>query len=77
MADLSVPFMNDLEAGRKWASPQSLAKIVSALNIKPFQLFIEPGDLHIDKLLLSEWSKIVIEGVSQTIENINQQNYSK
>ena len=39
-ADLAPNFVNDIENGRKWVSPESLGKLSKALGIEPYQLFI-------------------------------------
>ena len=37
---LTHNFINDIENGRKWVSPESLAKLAAALKAEPFQFFI-------------------------------------
>lgn len=39
MADLTHNFINDIENGRKWVSPDTLAKLSNALKIEPYQFF--------------------------------------
>jgi transcriptional regulator with XRE-family HTH domain len=39
MADLAHTFINDIENGRKWISPDTLAKLSNALEIEPYQFF--------------------------------------
>jgi transcriptional regulator with XRE-family HTH domain len=39
MADLTHNFINDIENGRKWISPDTLAKLSNALEIEPYQFF--------------------------------------
>ena len=38
-AGISIPFLSDIERGNKWPSPETVAKIATALNIELFQLF--------------------------------------
>lgn len=40
-ADLSVGYLCDLEAGNKWGMPETITKLSNALNIKPYQLFLD------------------------------------
>ena len=40
-ADISINFIGDIERGKKWPHPDTLAKIAHALEIKIFQLFME------------------------------------
>ncbi|MDR2245125.1 MAG: helix-turn-helix domain-containing protein [Treponema sp.] len=39
MANLTHNFINDIENGRKWISPETLAKLSNALEIEPYQFF--------------------------------------
>jgi len=39
-ANLTHNFINDIENGKKWVSPESLAKLASALKAEPYQFFI-------------------------------------
>lgn len=39
-ADLSVGYLCDLEAGKKWGTPETISKLAAALNVQPFQLFL-------------------------------------
>ena len=36
--DISIPFLSDIENGKKWVSPATLIKIASALNIEVYEL---------------------------------------
>jgi transcriptional regulator with XRE-family HTH domain len=38
-ADLTHNFINDIENGRKWVSPDTLAKLSNALEIEPYHFF--------------------------------------
>jgi transcriptional regulator with XRE-family HTH domain len=48
---LSVGYMSELENADKWPSPAVLEKLADALQVRPFQLFLEP----VDALSYSEW----------------------
>jgi len=37
--DISIPFLSDIENGKKWGSPATLVKIANALNIEVYELF--------------------------------------
>lgn len=39
-AGMAHNFINDIENGRKWVSPETIAKIVSTLGAEPYQLFL-------------------------------------
>lgn len=38
-AGISIPFLSDIERGNKWPSPETMAKIATALKIEVFELF--------------------------------------
>ena len=38
-AGISIPFLSDIERGNKWPSPETVAKIATALEIDVFELF--------------------------------------
>ena len=38
-AGISIPFLSDIERGNKWPSPETVAKIATALGIEVFELF--------------------------------------
>ena len=56
-ADLSVGYLHDLEAGTKWGMPETMVKLATALNVQPFQFFIndneKPSTISSDLALLS------------------------
>lgn len=41
--DMHFTFISDIENGKKWVSPETLAKISSFFNIEPYQ-FLLPKD---------------------------------
>lgn len=38
-AGISIPFLSDIERGNKWPSPETVAKLSTALKIEVFELF--------------------------------------
>jgi transcriptional regulator with XRE-family HTH domain len=36
--DISIPFLSDIENGKKWVSPHTLVKIADTLNIEAYEL---------------------------------------
>ena len=45
-ADLSVGYIYDLEAGKRWGTPETFAKLSNALGIRAFELLV-PGRAEI------------------------------
>jgi len=69
--DISIPFLSDVENGRKWISPVTLVKFATALNIEPYELF-KPENSTSPEITtaLTNWSNDIVEAVSQTVKNI-------
>ena len=40
---VSVNFINDIEAGKKWASPVTMIKLAAAFKIETYELLKPPG----------------------------------
>ena len=38
--NISIPFLSDVENGRKWVSPATLVKFADVLGIEPYELFL-------------------------------------
>jgi transcriptional regulator with XRE-family HTH domain len=38
-ANISIPFLSQIEMGNKWPHPDSLAKLAGALNVQVYELF--------------------------------------
>jgi len=38
--DMAANFINNIEHGKKWISPESMQKLCNALGIEPYQLFL-------------------------------------
>jgi len=69
--DISIPFLSDVENGRKWVSPATLVKFADVLGIEPHELFKLPEPLSPPMTLtLDKWSNEIIEAVTQTVRNI-------
>jgi transcriptional regulator with XRE-family HTH domain len=48
-AGVSINFINDIESGKKWASPVTLVKLANAFNIQAYEL-LKPAGLFPDNL---------------------------
>lgn len=44
LAEISEPYMNDIERCQTWVSDKTLAKLAWALNIEIHELFVETGE---------------------------------
>jgi transcriptional regulator with XRE-family HTH domain len=45
-ANLTHNFINDIENGKKWISPKTMAKLTTALGIAPHELFLPDSKLN-------------------------------
>jgi transcriptional regulator with XRE-family HTH domain len=68
---ISIPFLSDVENGRKWVSPITLVKFATALCIEPYELFKPENTVSSGvATILTKWSDEVAEAVTQTLDNI-------
>jgi transcriptional regulator with XRE-family HTH domain len=44
-ADISIPFLSDIERGNKWPYPDTLSRLAKALNVDIYELFREESPL--------------------------------
>jgi transcriptional regulator with XRE-family HTH domain len=69
--DISIPFLSDVENGRKWISPMTLVKFASALNIEPYELFKSENAISPEiTTALTNWSNDIVKAVTQTVKDI-------
>ena len=69
--DISIPFLSDVENGRKWISPLTLVKFASALEIEPYELFKPETAASMEvSSALKNWSKDIIKAVNNTVKEI-------
>jgi len=63
-AGISVNFINDIESGKKWASPITMIKIADALDVHVYEL-LKPQNLPPDNLssLMREYTDNVNEAL--------------
>jgi transcriptional regulator with XRE-family HTH domain len=75
--DISVPFLSDIENGKKWCSPSTLVKIADALNIETYEL-LKPDTVIPDNAvnILEKYTADIYRIFGDTLNNI-QHNYIK
>jgi transcriptional regulator with XRE-family HTH domain len=47
--EMAHNFINDIEHGKKWVSPDTIEKLCAALKIDAYQLFLPDNDIVADK----------------------------
>ena len=75
--NISIPFLSDIENGKKWVSPVTLVKIADALNIETYEL-LKPEDIIPDNdiNILEKYTADIYKIFGDTLFSI-QQNYIK
>ena len=75
-ANISINFLGDIERGRKWPHPETLAKLADALEIKVVRFFIEEDDIKPNqeiKTLMSRFVKDVSLSINKSLSlSVNQ-----
>ena len=67
-ADLTFNFINDIENGKKWISPNTLAKLSEALDVQPYRFFLAvQNERHGKNETLSAFSDDVLNQISKII----------
>ena len=72
-ANLSLGYICDLEGGRRWGTPETFAKLASALEINPFELLLPLSSekININPAEIPETREYLATLNSNLRENIN------
>jgi transcriptional regulator with XRE-family HTH domain len=75
--DISIPFLSDIENGKKWVSPTTLLKMADALNIEAYEL-LRPETIIPDNVvnILEKYTADIYKIFGDALNNI-QLNYIK
>jgi len=75
--DISIPFLSDIENGKKWVSPATLVKMADALNIDAYEL-LKPETIIPDNAvnILEKYTADIYRIFGDALTTI-QQNYIK
>jgi transcriptional regulator with XRE-family HTH domain len=75
--NISIPFMSDIENGKKWASPITLVKIADALGIEVYEL-LKPDSIIPDNAvnILEKYTADIQQIFGKTLHNL-QDHYIK
>jgi len=73
--NISIPFLSDIENGKKWASPVTLVKIADALGIEVYEL-LKPESIIPDNAvnILEKYTADIHQIFGETLHNL-QNNY--
>jgi len=77
MIDISIPFLSDVENGKKWVSPATLAKMADALNIEAYEL-LKPETIIPDNTagILEKYTADIYHEFGESLNKL-QKNYHK
>jgi transcriptional regulator with XRE-family HTH domain len=72
LIDISIPFLSDIENGKKWVSPVTLAKMADALNIEAYEL-LKPETIIPDNVasILEKYTAEVYHIFGESLDNIH------
>ena len=74
-ADISIPFLSNIERSNKWPHPDTLVRIAKALNVEVYILFLEnmPSLPKSTKSIITQFKKDISisiqKNVSEAINN--------
>jgi transcriptional regulator with XRE-family HTH domain len=71
--DISIPFLSDIENGKKWVSPMTLIKMADTLNIDAYEL-LKPETIHPDNAvnILEKYTADIYQIFGEALSNIQQ-----
>jgi len=69
--DISIPFLSDIENGKKWLSPATLVKMADALNIEAYEL-LKPDTIIPDNAvnILEKYTADIYHAFGNTLNDI-------
>jgi len=72
MIDISIPFLSDIENGKKWISPATLAKMADALKIDAYEL-LKPDTIIPDNAanIIEKYTAEISRMFGETLDNIH------
>jgi transcriptional regulator with XRE-family HTH domain len=69
--NISIPFLSDIENGKKWVSPVTLVKIADALNIEAYEL-LKPETIIPDNIvdILEKYTADIYHTFEESVNNV-------
>lgn len=66
-------FINDIEHGRKWVSPDTIERLCTVLKIEVYQLFLPNNDIVADKdAAIAECCDEILEEATKIIAKVRE-----
>ena len=72
--NISIPFLSDIENGKKWISPVTLVKMANALNIEAYEL-LKPDTIIPDNAvnILEKYTADIYHNFGESLNNIHKE----
>jgi transcriptional regulator with XRE-family HTH domain len=72
--DISIPFLSDIENGKKWVSPRTLAKMADVFKIEAYELLRPEATLPDNPVnIIEQYTADVYATFGQTLDDLYQQ----
>jgi transcriptional regulator with XRE-family HTH domain len=69
--DISIPFLSDIENGKKWVSPRTLAKMADAFCIEAYELLKPEKALPDNSVnIIEKYTADIYSALGQTLYNL-------
>ena len=72
-AGLTHNFINEIENGRKWVSPETIAKLTKALDINPYELLLSGSNGSANTDLINEYLDDISHTFHKMVHDIRSQ----
>ncbi len=70
-ADISIPFLSQIESGNKFPPPSILAKLSNSLDVKVSELFAERGSIKSNEFeFMIDAMKAILNGQIKSFEDL-------
>jgi transcriptional regulator with XRE-family HTH domain len=70
--DISIPFLSDIENGKKWVSPNTLIKMADILDVEAYEL-LKPDSIPPDNAvnIIEKYSNDLYRAFGNTLEELS------
>jgi transcriptional regulator with XRE-family HTH domain len=73
-ADISIPFLSDIERGNKWPYPDTLFNLAQALNVEVYELFrLEKASKDNEHDFTDRVVKEILIAMNQAADSVSKQ----
>lgn len=68
--DTSTSYIGEIEIGKKFPSVEMIQKIATALDVQPFQLFMQESDRGVQESIHPERRAALVQKIQQAVADI-------